>query len=258
MDRCTTFTRSFFINTISNPPHGGTIVEWWSEYHMWRFLLQEKGTMSALCLCCAIFLCLLCCTLAEKGSKGLLVRKQEGDTMTIHCSTSLPDQENLSVYMRLTKEIEVLYFHQGNQKFTLHKRFELRLTPNGKLNKMDITITNLTIEDSGVYWCVYSVYKSPKNEKTEGEGAVLLVVNDEECDQNDASSGLGMPRYLVLVSAVTAGSVLLLSLLILFIWVIPRLKAWRATIRPTPVRTNDVYEDMRTTIRRAHLPQMGY
>ncbi|XP_029584654.1 uncharacterized protein LOC115171724 isoform X1 [Salmo trutta] len=237
--------------------------------------------MSALSLCCAIFLCLLCCTLAEKGSKGLLVRKQEGDTMTIHCSTALPDQENLSVYMRLTKEIEVLYFHQGNQKFTLHKRFELRLTPNGKLNKMDITITNLTIEDSGVYWCVYSVYKTPKIVKTEGEVAVLLVVNDlyvrscstgytcpvpsdlqmlkdEECDQNDASSGLGMPRYLVLVSAVTAGSVLLLSLLILFIWVIPRLKAWRATIRPTPVRTNDVYEDMRTTIRRAHPPQMGY
>ncbi|XP_014058449.1 uncharacterized protein [Salmo salar] len=178
--------------------------------------------MSALCLCCAIFLCLLCCTLAEKGSKGLLVRKQEGDTMTIHCSTSLPDQENLSVYMRRTKEIEVLYFYQAREKLTLHETFKLRLMTNGRLNKMDITITNLTIEDSGVYWCVYSVYKSPKNEKTEGEGAVLLVVNDEECDQNDASSGLGMSWYLVLVSAVTAGFVLLLSLLILFIWVIPR------------------------------------
>ncbi|XP_036794861.1 uncharacterized protein LOC110486896 isoform X1 [Oncorhynchus mykiss] len=178
--------------------------------------------MSAFCLCCAIFLCLLCSTLAEKGSKGLLVRKQEGDTMTIHCSTSLPDQENLGVYMRLTKEIPVLYFHQETKKLILHERFKLRLTTNGRLNKMDITITNLTIEDSGAFWCVYSVYKKNKIEKTEGEGAVLLVVNDEECDQNDASSGLGMSWYLVLVSAVTAGSVLLLSLLILFIWVIPR------------------------------------
>ncbi|XP_036797529.1 uncharacterized protein LOC118936313 isoform X3 [Oncorhynchus mykiss] len=180
--------------------------------------------MSAFCLCCAIFLCLLCSTLAEKGSKGLLVRKQEGDTMTIHCSTSLPDQENLGVYMRLTKEIAVLYFHQETKKLILHERFKLRLTTNGRLNKMDITITNLTIEDSGAFWCVYSVYKKNKIEKTEGEGAVLLVVNDEECDQNDASSGLGMSWYLVLVSAVTAGSVLLLSLLILFIWVIPRLE----------------------------------
>ncbi|XP_064871132.1 uncharacterized protein LOC135568041 isoform X2 [Oncorhynchus nerka] len=182
--------------------------------------------MSAFCLCCAIFLCLLCCTLSEKGSKGLLVRKQEGDTMTIHCSTSLPDQENLSVYMRLTKEILVLYFHQASEKLTLHERFKLRLTTNRRLNKMDITITNLTIEDSGAFWCVYSVYKKNKIEKTEGEGAVLLVVNDEECDQNDASSGLGMSWYLVLVSAVTAGSVLLLSLLILFIWVIPRATLW--------------------------------
>nr|XP_046193768.1 uncharacterized protein LOC124023301 [Oncorhynchus gorbuscha] len=214
--------------------------------------------MSALCLCCAVFLCLLCSNLAEKGSKGLLVRKQEGDTMTIHCRTSLPDQENLSVYMRLTKEILVLYFHQATEKLTLHERFKLRLTTNGRLNKMDITITNLTIEDSGAYWCVYSVYKKSKIETTEGEGAVLLVVNDEECDQNDASSGLGMSWYLVLVSAVTAGSVLLLSLLILFIWVIPRLKAWRATIRPTQGKSSDVYEDMRTTIRRAHPPQMGY
>uniref|UniRef100_A0A673XNH7 Ig-like domain-containing protein n=1 Tax=Salmo trutta TaxID=8032 RepID=A0A673XNH7_SALTR len=114
-----------------------------------------------------------------KGSKGLLVRKQEGDTMTIHCSTSLPDQENLSVYMRWTKEIEVLYFYQATEKLTLHERFKLRLMTNGRLNKMDITITNLTIEDSGAYWCVYSVYKTHKNEKTEGEGAVLLVVNGE-------------------------------------------------------------------------------
>uniref|UniRef100_A0A8C7KVJ9 Immunoglobulin domain-containing protein n=1 Tax=Oncorhynchus kisutch TaxID=8019 RepID=A0A8C7KVJ9_ONCKI len=157
-----------------------------------------------------------------KESKGLLVRKQEGDTVTIHCSTSLPDQENLGVSMRLTKEILVLYFHQATKKLTLHERFKLRLTTNGRLNKMDITITNLTIEDSGAYWCVYGVYKKNKIEKTEGEGAVLLVVNDEECDQNDTSSGLGMSWYLVLVSAVTAGSVLLLSLLILFIWVIPR------------------------------------
>ncbi|XP_041735088.2 uncharacterized protein LOC121568756 isoform X1 [Coregonus clupeaformis] len=204
--------------------------------------------MSAFCLCCAIFLCLLCSTLAGKGNNGLLVRKQKGDTMTIHCSTSLQDQKNLSVFMRLTKNILVFYYYQETGKITIHERFQLRLTTNGGLNKMDITITNLTIEDSGAYWCLYGVSKKPK---TEGEGAVLLVVND---DQNGASSGLGIPRYLVLVSAVTAGSVLLLSLVILFIWVIPRLKAWRSTMRPTQVRTSDVYEDMRTTIRRAHHP----
>ncbi|CAB1342412.1 unnamed protein product [Coregonus sp. 'balchen'] len=183
-------------------------------------------------LCCAFFLCLLCSTLAGKGNNGLLVRKQKGDTMTIHCSTSLQDQENLSVFMRLTKEIQVFYFYQETGKITINKRFQTRLTTNGGLNKMDITITNLTIEDSGVYWCLYRV--SMKSQ-TEGEGAILLVVND---DQNGASSGLGIPRYLVLVSAVTAGS----------------LKAWRSTMRPTQVRTSDVYEDMRTTIRRAHHP----
>ncbi|CAB1342403.1 unnamed protein product, partial [Coregonus sp. 'balchen'] len=180
--------------------------------------------MSAFCLCCAIFLCLLCSTLAGKGNNGLLVRKQKGDTMTIHCSTTLQDQNNLSVFMRLTKNILVFYYYQETGKITIHERFQLRLTTNGGLNKMDITITNLTIEDSGAYWCLYD-------------------------DQNGASSGLGIPRYLVLVSAVTAGSVLLLSLVILFIWVIPRLKAWRSTMRPTQVRTSDVYEDMRTTIR---------
>ena len=119
-----------------------------------------------------------------KGSKGLLVQKQEGDTMTIHCSTSLPDQENLSVYMRLTKEILVLDQETEKLRGLNHERFKLRLTTNGRLNKMGITITNLTIEDSGAFWCVYSVYKKNKIEKTEGEGAVLLVVNGECLSQS--------------------------------------------------------------------------
>ncbi|XP_028978973.2 uncharacterized protein LOC109616347 isoform X2 [Esox lucius] len=175
--------------------------------------------MSALYLCYAIFLCLLFSTLANEVSGGLLVRKQEGDNITIHCSTSQTDRESITLFRRFTKETEVFNLYKETKKVTLQDEFKSRMYNEGEFHNMSLTIKHLTTEDSGVYWC-------------------------EECNQ--PVEPLWMDRYmtLILVSAGTVGIVLLLSLVILFTWIIPRLKSWRATMGPTPVRTNDVYEDM--------------
>ncbi|KAL0993094.1 hypothetical protein UPYG_G00103150 [Umbra pygmaea] len=195
--------------------------------------------MSGLNLICAVYICFLCHTVADEGYARQLVQKQKGDKVIFHCLASNSEMETLGLYMRLTTVVQVfnLYNSTNMTTITLNERFKSRLTFRNEINKRIFTIGNLTIEDSGVYWCEYSGHKKKNIE----QGAILLFVNGEECDQ---SRGLGMPMSLILVSAVTAGSVLLLSLLILFIWVIPRLKAWRATMRPAPVKTNDVYEQM--------------
>ncbi|XP_034151235.1 uncharacterized protein LOC105013129 isoform X3 [Esox lucius] len=90
----------------------------------------------------------------------------------------------------------------------------------GEFHNMSLTIKHLTTEDSGVYWC-------------------------EECNQ--PVEPLWMDRYmtLILVSAGTAGIVLLLSLVILFTWVIPRLKAQHTTNEQTGL----VYENVKMSMK---------
>src|SRR4029434_5182918 len=45
-------------------------------------------------------------------------------------------------------------------------------------NKLRATISNLTVNDTGVFWCQYLRHDGPRNHETENkEGETLLVVN---------------------------------------------------------------------------------
>ncbi|XP_034151234.1 uncharacterized protein LOC105013129 isoform X2 [Esox lucius] len=197
--------------------------------------------MSALCLCYGIFLCLLFSTLADEVSVGLLVRKQEGGNITIRCSTSQTDKNYITLFRRLTTETEVFKLHKETKKVTLQDEFKSRMYNEGEFHNMSLTIKHLTTEDSGVYWCTYIRFNKANIEAE----SVLLVVTGEECNQ--PVEPLWMDRYmtLILVSAGTAGIVLLLSLVILFTWVIPRLKAQHTTNEQTGL----VYENVKMSMK---------
>ncbi|XP_078126487.1 uncharacterized protein LOC144530691 [Sander vitreus] len=180
-----------------------------------------------------------------------VVWRELGKAVTIQCRPSKPDQEYLSLKKGLSEEHEVLYKEGNPEKNTIHKEFMGRLQLNGVFPNVDILIKNLTSDDTGPYWCVYKKFDlvSSKNLEMKGTGSVLLVVTggpqqDSACDPQENS------LFLVIVVICVA---LLLGIIISFlIWFIFKIKTTkkRTKKKPRHVTTNDVYEDMRGTIRR--------
>ncbi|XP_074553381.1 uncharacterized protein LOC141809992 isoform X2 [Halichoeres trimaculatus] len=198
--------------------------------------------MSAVCLKLLTILSVCCTALSASESSGA-IWKDPGDSITIQCRFPTKDQS----YMYLKKglnDFDVFFRQKGSEKDTIATGFKSRLQTHGVFPNVDILIRNLTSDDTDPYWCEYQkISMSPQ--KTKGQGSVLLVVNRESTAQQ-----CGEPnKDLVLVSVVISAVVLLGILLAFFVWII-KTKALRTTVKPQRVSNNDVYEDMRGTVRR--------
>ncbi|XP_071390625.1 T-cell immunoreceptor with Ig and ITIM domains [Centroberyx affinis] len=203
--------------------------------------------MSALWLRLITFLSLACTALSGPVSSGP-VWKDIGGFITIQCTTTLQDQDALSLQRGLGEEEQILYFDKGSEKFTMKKELKPRVETKVQFPKMDIVIKNLTVEDTGAYWCVY---KDVQMTGTKGTGSVLLVVQDaaqqkKNCDEKESP----LSNTLVLVCVLITGLVLVCVFVVFFIWIFLKIKALRTTTKPRQATTNDVYEDMRATLRR--------
>lgn len=123
---------------------------------------------------------------------------------------------------------------------------------NGNFPNLDFLLKNLTSDDTGVYWCLYKEFdaKSGTTAVIEGQGSVLLVVTDPtgEVDKSTAHDCDQPNKELVLTSVVISSAVLLTIIMALFLLVIRKVKSRLSADKPRPL--NDVYEDMRGTIRR--------
>ncbi|XP_049418241.1 uncharacterized protein LOC125880052 [Epinephelus fuscoguttatus] len=200
--------------------------------------------MSAVCLKLITILCLSCTVLSGPGGSGVVWR-DFGGAITIQCRPCETDQEFLAVQKGLSEDNRILFIDGSSQKETFHKDFMGRIQSNGEFPNMDILIKNLTTEDTGPYWCVYKKFdvNSEQTISTKGTGSVLLVVTDtaKPCDSST--------NYLLLVSVVISAAVLLGIFICFLIWLI-KTKTLCTTKKPRHVPNNDVYEDMRGTIRR--------
>ncbi|XP_029913778.1 T-cell immunoreceptor with Ig and ITIM domains isoform X2 [Myripristis murdjan] len=207
---------------------------------------------SALWLTLTSILCLSCCTaLAGKGNTGP-VWKEIGGSITIQCKTTMKDSISMSLRWGLHEQVEILSAAKSTSNVTIKEDLKHRVKAKKNYPTLDIVIRNLTVEDTGAYWCLYkkldSIDYSLKQEK--GDGSVLLVVKGAALSCEDKDSSEKPPSTLVLMSVLTAGIVLLITFVLLFIWIIFKIKAIRGSPKPRRVNTNDVYEDMRGTIRR--------
>lgn len=61
------------------------------------------------------------------------------------------------LYHDFSKKAEVLYYHliNADEKITPRQRYKNRIEKKGSLKNHTITISNLTLKDSGLYSCVY-------------------------------------------------------------------------------------------------------
>lgn len=86
--------------------------------------------------------------------------------------------ESLSVKMGLT-ESDVFHVEHTRPEPLIQETFKGRLQYSGEYPDLDILITNLALNDTGPYWCLYHKYNNIKKqtETFKAKGSVLLVVS---------------------------------------------------------------------------------
>uniref|UniRef100_A0A4W5PLC6 Ig-like domain-containing protein n=1 Tax=Hucho hucho TaxID=62062 RepID=A0A4W5PLC6_9TELE len=159
-----------------------------------------------------------------------------GEKFTMKCSTTLKDQDAMYLYVGLDRE--VLYYYQQDSKLTPRKRYWDRVKTEGPVDQLTITVSNLTIQDTGVYWCVYTNFNeiTYENDINQGRGSTLVVVNDDvlqlPCPTATAvtltpfhpANEKPCPSCMVnIISIIIITSLLTILLCVIFlIWVVPR------------------------------------
>ncbi|XP_038555182.1 uncharacterized protein LOC119888599 isoform X2 [Micropterus salmoides] len=213
--------------------------------------------MSAVWVKLITILCLSCTALSDPAFVSIHVESSGvvwGDTggaVTIQCRLpkSQLNQEVLILKKGLSEKNEVLHIDGDSGKNTTATKFQGRLQLNGVFPNMDILIKNLTSDDTGPYWCKYKRFDQGTAAlvTTEGNGSVLLVVTvktdtSQQCEPSN--------KNMVLVAVVISTAVLLGIMIFLLTWTILKVKTRCNSVKPRHVATNDVYEDMRGTLRR--------
>uniref|UniRef100_A0A4W6FS85 Ig-like domain-containing protein n=1 Tax=Lates calcarifer TaxID=8187 RepID=A0A4W6FS85_LATCA len=181
------------------------------------------------------------------------VYQVSGESVTLECSfTESPNSNDELIGMYLyhdakTQE-QVLYYHSspGPEKISPRIRYSKRVEKRGSLKKHTITISNLTVEDSGIYRCVYK-----KNVQSEDIRNVYILVVSEVAPYSVSkkeSEPDGSEECLPLMLIIGVTSAVSIMVTMIFTWlIVPKVKQWtsRRRIRNVPQQSNEyVYEIM--------------
>ncbi|XP_062403655.1 uncharacterized protein LOC134094222 [Sardina pilchardus] len=225
---------------------------------MMERLRQRHHILLLVCFC----VCFLTGLSADK-----VEWKQVGEHVEIACSTRLQNQGGMYLYHTYHKTREVFYLTPG-MKCTPKLPFGNRIKVRGLFANLHATVSNLTVNDTGVFWCQYVRFDKAKQYPSESNNnptQQLLVVDglEKECPTTapvtEASEEPIQMSTLLLVSAITACSLFLLVLIILLICV-KRCCAESGKFKPRPQsdsglpahRSDSVYEQMRPQRATSH------
>ncbi|XP_035492776.2 uncharacterized protein LOC118312356 [Scophthalmus maximus] len=196
-------------------------------------------------LSCSILLLCLSAT-----AEDIVVWRESGENVTLECSlakcpSSIDGFVGMYLYHDLKKCAEVLYYHSSPKydKITPRIGYLERVEMKGSLKKNTVTISNLTVGDSGIYRCVYR-----GNVATQLKCNVynLFVLGVQPCPRSeeelrDNVSETSPPLVLIIVAS-CAISIIATVIVILLIF---RVKQWTGGRRSARTAPNDcVYEVM--------------
>ncbi|XP_043957073.1 uncharacterized protein LOC122822452 [Gambusia affinis] len=206
-------------------------------------------SMSAVWVKMSTILC-LCYTAEMKG----VVWKEVGQSITIQCRIGSV-QDHLNLKMGLI-ETEIVSINREPKKEIIHQGMKERVQTHGSFPNYDILIKNLRENDTGPYWCAYSKTEDYSFITTKGDGSVLLVVTEKRKQTPSPSTPPqrnceGADTNMVLLVVGIFVGVLLIMMLGFVLFITRKTKSSNNAVKPRRVATgNDVYEDMRGTLRR--------
>ncbi|XP_072568235.1 uncharacterized protein [Paramormyrops kingsleyae] len=154
------------------------------------------------------------------AEKARIVTAEEGKSITVKCSTT-KNAESMHLYQRMESEKKVLYYFRNPPKCTPEDEFVDRVKTEGEMVNLSVTISNVTDDDSGLYWCSYNMIQD-LNLKKFNSSFTLVVVNADLKPCPPAEPVPTPPCHLPMTSlrviiTICAGSVVLLNVVILLI-----------------------------------------
>ncbi|XP_048870635.1 uncharacterized protein LOC125742571 isoform X3 [Brienomyrus brachyistius] len=166
-----------------------------------------------------------------------IVTAEEGKSFTVKCSTT-QDTESLHLYQRMESEKKVLYYFRSPPKCSPTEGYVGRVKTEDEMADVSITITNVTDDDSGLYWCSYNIIRDNDVKKFTSKITLVVVnANLKPCPPPEPvlTASLWVPI------AICTGSVFLLGVFILLFCLGPTLKKACGKKK----NYNGIYEDMR-------------
>ncbi|XP_046722384.1 uncharacterized protein LOC124397002 isoform X1 [Silurus meridionalis] len=153
------------------------------------------------------------------------VKVKKGDSLTMECTTTDTKFDNLELLARIPNKHVVMVFDKNTDSKNLGMEYSGRVTSSGTIDKLSITISNLQLNESGLYIGIYSKYDLGQQQIVKEEGcSVLLFVND--VDKTPPATGKGafaMSVPLILIFALTACTMVIVFILVM--WVLaPKVK----------------------------------
>ncbi|XP_067355796.1 uncharacterized protein [Channa argus] len=191
------------------------------------------------------------------SAEDVAVFREPGQNVTFNCSSagcpsSIDGFAGMYLYHDFTSTEEVLYYHSdpSSEKISSRLRYNSRVHKEGFLTNHIITISNLTVNDSGLYRCVYTKTAAIKVNCSVHilvvKGLSVMPPTAEKC-----------PPLVLIIIGTFVSSILLT--VIFTMMVILTVKQWTSNRRRTrnmPLSSSDcVYEIMTKDGLRPLAPQ---
>lgn len=145
----------------------GWSVPQWSLHHL-RWIFKSGQNSFSYCfwkypVAVSIMQMAVSCVFFSFVTENTAVYRESGESVTLECSTagclsSNEEYVGMYLYKAFKKMDEVLYYHSmpgSSDKINPRKRYKNRVQTNGSLKNHTIVISNLTVDDAGLYSCVY-------------------------------------------------------------------------------------------------------
>ncbi|XP_008276692.1 uncharacterized protein LOC103354882 [Stegastes partitus] len=192
------------------------------------------------------------------NSETIIKNEGLGQNVTLRCSTTPVNKyKGMYLYHKLAEEEEVFYYQKDN-KISPRQRYDGRIQTTGPLADHSITISNLTVEDSGLYTCTYTEGVNKKD----GHSVYAVFVAatssgstrrkgprvDDLCPCPSPTAEERSPSLLLIIIACVIAAIIILVTLTVIILILPRVRRCRGSRRrknnALPGTGDGVYEVM--------------